>query len=288
MTEVSRRSLDLFSEGTRVAAEIFTPADAVPLNGFPAVLLCHGWGGLKDHLALYAKQFARNGFAAMVFDYRGWGESDGRIIAPRTAPRLLEAGDVTLTVRVLREIVDPIDQVADIKACLAVLATEPDVDAARIGIWGSSYGAGHAVWMTGNDERIKCAVAQIGGYDLPPRYRERARERAADKARGEIEPVVPQDGLDGVEGLKGVPDLARMAEHSQLSGAARIKAPTLFLDAEFEELNNRLENGWAAYMMVRQNALAEYDTYPCKHYGVYDEFYQPSVDRAVAWYKKYL
>ena len=288
MTDVGRRPLELFSEGTRIAAEIFTPADKAPPAGFPAVLLCHGWGGLKDHLALYARQFAQHGFVALVFDYRGWGESDGRIIATRAAPRLLDAGELVMTVRVLREIVDPIDQVADIKACLAVLATEPEVDATRIGIWGSSYGAGHAVYLTGHDDRIKCCVAQIGGYDLPSQYRDQARARAAAKARGEIEPVVPQEGLDGVEGLKGVPDLARMAEHSQLSGAARIKTPTLFLDAEFEELNNRLENGWAAYMMARQNARAEYDTYPCKHYGVYDEFYQPSVDRALGWYEKYL
>ena len=121
-----------------------------------------------------------------------------------------------------------------------------------------------------------------------PQHRAAARARAAEKALGKIDPVVPQNGLDGVEGLKGTPDIARMVEHSQLAGAARIKVPTLFLDAEYEELNNRWESGWAAYMMVRQNAPAEYDTYPCKHYGLYNEFFQPSVDRAIAWYGKYL
>lgn len=282
------KQVELFSEGTRLAAEIFTPAGDAAADGFPAILLCHDWGGLKGHLAKYAKKFARAGYTAMTFDYRGWGESDGRIIAAPGGPRLTEAAEMTLKVRVLREIVDPIDQTADVKNCLAFLATEPGVDAARIGIWGTSYGAGHAVVTAAYDDRIKAAVAQIGGFGFPAEYRDAARARAATKARGTIDPVVPQTGLDGVPGLMGTPDIARMVEHSQLRAAAAVHMPTLFLDAEFEELNNRLEHGFAAYMMVRQNAPAEYRTFPGKHYSVYDEFFEPSTDMALAWFGKYL
>jgi hypothetical protein len=103
-----------------------------------------------------------------------------------------------------------------------------------------------------------------------------------------LDTIVPQNGVDGIEGLKGTPDVGRMATHSQLAAAARIQVPTLILDAEFEELNNRLEHGWAAYMMIRQNAPAEYATYPCKHYVVYDEYYDDSTDRAIAWFSQYL
>lgn len=284
---VSRRAVELFSEGTRLAAEIFMPETATAKD-HPAILLCHGWGGLKDHLARYAEKFAEAGYAAMTFDYRGWGESDGRVIATRDAPPLLEAGEQTLTVRVLREIVDPVDQTTDIRNCLACLASEPGVDARRIGIWGTSYGGGHAVFTAGNDDRIKVAVAQIGGFGFPPEHRDWARGRAADKARGLIDTIVPQNGVDGVEGLKGTPDVARMAEHSQLQAAARVKVPTLIIDAEFEELNNRLEHGFAAYMMIRQNAPAEYHTYPCKHYDVYDEYFESSTDLALGWFHKYL
>lgn len=288
MAEANRRAVELWSEGTRLAAEIFTPATPAPEAGYPAILLCHGWGGLKDHLARYAEKFAGAGFIAMTFDYRGWGESDGRIITTRDGPRLLEAAEITLTVRVLREVVDPIDQTADVKNCLHFLASEPGVDAGRIGVWGTSYGGGHAVFTAGTDDRVRAVVAQIGGFGFPPEHRNWARERAADKVRGAYDPVVPQDGRDGVEGLKGTPDVARMVEHSQLGAAARVKVPALIIDAEFEELNNRLEHGWAAYMMIRQNAPAEYHTFPCKHYVVYDRYYDESTDMALAWFTKHL
>lgn len=288
MTKAARRAVDLYSEGTRLSAEIFTPPGQPPAEGWPAILLCHGWGGLKDHLARYANKFAKAGFLCMTFDYRGWGESDGRVIAvPGTEP-LIEAGEHTMTVRVLREIVDPVDQTTDIRNCLAYLWSEPEVDRARIGIWGTSYGGGHAVFTAGHDDRIRAVVAQIGGFGFPPEHLDWARGRAADKARGKLDTLVPQNGVDGIENLKGTPDVARMAVHSQLGAAARIQVPTLILDAEFEELNNRLEHGWAAYMMIRQNAPAEYATYPCKHYAVYDEHYDDSTDRAIAWFSRYL
>ncbi|TCJ38871.1 alpha/beta hydrolase [Parafrankia sp. BMG5.11] len=288
MSDIQQRDVELFSEGTRIAAEIFTPSSSKPAEGYPAILLCHGWGGLKDHLARYARKYAESGYLCMTFDYRGWGQSDGRVIAPRSGPPLLEAGERTMKVQVLREIVDPIDQTADIKNCLHVLASKPDVDSSRIGIWGTSYGGGHAVFTAGNDERIKAVVAQIGGFGFPPEHRDWARGRAAAKARGEIEPLVPQNGQDGVPGLKGTPDVARMVEHSQLGGAARVRVPTLIIDAEFEELNNRLEHGFTAYMMIRQNAPAEYHTYPCKHYVVYDEYFEQSTDLAVRWFGLHL
>ena len=106
--------------------------------------------------------------------------------------------------------------------------------------------------------------------------------------RDRINPVVPQNGLNGIEGLKGTPDVARMAEHSQLGAAAKVCVPTLIIDAEFEELNNRLEHGFTAYMMIRQNTYAEYHTYPCKHYTVYDDYFEDSTDRALKWFANFL
>ena len=41
-------------------------------------------------------------------------------------------------------------------------------------------------------------------------------------------------------------------------------------------------------MTTRQNAPAEYVTYPCKHYAVYDEHFDDATDRALAWFDKYL
>ncbi len=288
MHELSARPSTIFSEGTRLAADMYAPAGYGPATGRPAILLCHGWGGLKSQLVEYARAFARAGFFAMTFDYRGWGQSDGRIIPASGSPRLLEAGVRTLDVRVLREIVDPVDQTTDVRNCLAALVSEPGVDPARIGIWGTSYGGGHAVFVGGNDDRIRAIVAQIGGFDYPPEYRAEALLRATQKARGEIDPVVPQGGLDAAAGLQGTPDIARMAVHSRLAAAANVRVPTLIMDAEYEELVNRLEHGFTAYMIIRQHATCEYRTFPCDHYAVYHRFFDESVTAAIEWFHKYL
>lgn len=289
MTDVfTRRDFDLYSEGTRIAASLFLPStpDAGGV-GHPAILLAHGWGGLRDHLARYAEVFARAGFAALIFDYRGWGASDGRLIYEGDTP-LTTAGVKTLAVRVLRETIDPIDRAEDIMTALNFLATEPGIDTTRIGLRGTSYGGGHVAFVAGNDDRVKAVVAQIGGFGFPPEYRDAARARAGEKARGSFRPVVPQARLDGVPGLNGTPDIARMVAHSQLGGAAKVHVPTLIIDAEFEELNNRLEHGWAAYMMIRQNAPAAYHTFPCKHYAVYETHFDEATALALDWYNRYL
>src|SRR5688572_3717528 len=96
----------IWSEGGRLAADIYRPDDG-DSNPKPAVLLCHGWGGLKSHLGTYGRWFARNGLTSLVFDYRGWGESDGRIISARDTPMLTQAGEQTLRVHVVREVQDP-------------------------------------------------------------------------------------------------------------------------------------------------------------------------------------
>ncbi len=282
------KTVSVWSEGSRLAAVVVTPHGAHELR--PAILLCHGWGGLKDHLLrAYAETFAADGFVCMAFDYRGWGQSDGRAISSVESPPLTQAGEHTVKVRVIREVVDPIDQVADVRACFAWLLTEAGVDPARVGLWGSSYGGGLTTFVTGTDVRVKALVAQIGGYGHPAQdwYRDLAYKRMADKARGLIDPAVPQ-GVDGSPGLRGTPDIARQWGFSPLSAAEAIRVPTLFIDAEFEEYNDTGQQGGAAYDIVRRNAIAERTTFPCTHYKLYDEHLIPARQLALDWFQKYL
>lgn len=286
--KITRTSVTIWSEGSRLAAEVIRPAASAGPR--PAILLCHGWAGLKGHLAeRYAVPFAEAGYVCLVFDYRGWGDSDGRLISTPQAPGLTTAGPRTVEARVIRDLVDPIDQVADIRACLAWLLTEEGVDPTRVGLWGSSYGGGHVVVVAGTDERPKAVVAQIGGFGSPtpnPDWVAQQRKRAADKARALIDPPVPQN-IDAAPSLKGVPDIARQLFHSPIQAAEGVRAPTLFIDAEFEEYAEPATHGYIAEVVAR-HAVTERVTFPCKHYAIYDAFHAPALKLAVDWFDKHL
>ena len=190
--------------------------------------------------------------------------------------------------RPVREVVDPFDQVCDITASLDFLETEPRVDPQRIGIWGSSYGGGHAVYVGARDSRIQAIVAQVAPYRPMggDEFEARASSRAAGKARGEFGPIPP--AADGAPGLAGTPDLAKMIRYRPIDTAERIRVPTLIIDAEREDLFDREQNGVALYEIVRKNTAAEYRTYPCRHYEIYDKYYREASTLALDWFTRYL
>jgi pimeloyl-ACP methyl ester carboxylesterase len=75
----------------------------------------------------------------MTFDYKGWGESEG----PRS--RLA-----------------PWSRVADVQAALTYLGALPEVDPARLGLYGTSYGGATVVWVAAIDPRVACTVSVVG------------------------------------------------------------------------------------------------------------------------------
>ena len=169
---VATRSVEIWSDGTRLAGDLFYPKDLEPGEKLPAIVLCHGWGGTKRHLNNpvygYAPQFAAEGYFVLTFDYRGWGESDGRLVARDKMPEPDENGEVTVRAQVIRDVVSPIERIEDISACISWLELEPGVDRNRIGLWGTSFGGGNIVWMAAHDKRVKCVCTQVG--DVNTRY----------------------------------------------------------------------------------------------------------------------
>jgi uncharacterized protein len=75
----------IMSEGTRLAAELFF-SKSLDGKKLPTIILCHGWGGTAAALRPEAIAFARAGYLAVAFDYRGWGESDGRVVLTKALP----------------------------------------------------------------------------------------------------------------------------------------------------------------------------------------------------------
>lgn len=130
------------SHGTRCAAWFYAPRVGVgelAEERPPLVVMGHGLGGTR-HMRLdsYARTFAEAGIAALVFDYRGFGDSEG-------APR---------------QIVDVKQQLADWHAALAYARAELPIDSARIAVWGTSFGGGHVMQVAADDPALAAAVAQ--------------------------------------------------------------------------------------------------------------------------------
>ena len=130
------------SDGLKLAGIVETPADLKPGERRPAFIVLHGFGGNKDGQGqtVVAKQFTDWGFVTLRIDFRGCGASEG------------ERGRIIC-----------LDQVADTRNAVSYLATRPEVDAQRIALVGSSFGAAVAVFTGGADSRV-AAVISCGGW----------------------------------------------------------------------------------------------------------------------------
>jgi uncharacterized protein len=135
-----KRPSSFYSEESRIAADLFLPADFKPGQRRPGVVLCHGFTGVRQlMLEDYAQVFATAGYVSLIFDYRGFGDSEG----PKW--RLL-----------------PLEQVDDIRNAITWLEAQPEVDPQKIGLWGTSFGGAHAPYVAAVDGRVKAAVGQVG------------------------------------------------------------------------------------------------------------------------------
>ncbi len=135
-----KRAVEFYSEGFKLVGDIYVPDGLPSGEQRAAVLLCHGYTGVKDlYLPDNAKTLNDAGYVVMTFDYKGWGESEG------TRSRLA-----------------PYSRVADVQAAMTYLGMQPEADADRIGLYGTSYGGATVSWTGAVDQRAKCIVSVVG------------------------------------------------------------------------------------------------------------------------------
>jgi uncharacterized protein len=142
---VKRTDVEFEAEGgVKLRGWLLSPGGPGP---YPAITMAHGYAGVKEHgLERFARAFAEDGFIVLVHDHRGFGSSDGEP----------------------RQDVDPWRQIGDWRRAISFLETRPQVDAERIGLWGTSYAGGHAIVLGATDRRLRCVVAQVpttSGYE---------------------------------------------------------------------------------------------------------------------------
>ena len=131
-----REDVQFPSGGELISAWLYRPPGSGPV---PLLVMAHGLGAVRSmRLDAYAERFSAAGYACLVFDYRNFGDSEGR---PR---QLLDIGM----------------QLADWAAAVSYARTLAGVDYTRIGLWGTSFGGGHVIATAARLPGIAAAVAQ--------------------------------------------------------------------------------------------------------------------------------
>lgn len=288
--DVAFRTVSILSEGVRLHGEVFRPAAAGDRK-LPTIVMAHGWGGTASGFRADAVQMARAGFQVLAFDYRGWGESDSRVILTRPQPPLPPDRKFTAEVEAVRGYVDPSEQAQDWFNVLNWAAADPSVDAGRLGVRGSSFSGGLVVHVAARDPRVRALVSQVASIPSspPPGTSNPAaaamQAQAARMARGEV--GYPEPGAQVVGALVGAPIGDKLLRWTPGDDASRVTAAALFIVAEHEELFDNRPN--AVLASTRVAGPSKLVTLPgIKHYGVYGERREEAVDLAIAWFKEHL
>ena len=133
-----RREETFESGGARCAADLYLPDHTG--QPVPCVVMGHGGSGTKGlGLDRWAHAFTAAGIAALAFDYRGFGASDGRP----------------------RQVIDIDAQRDDYHAAIRHARRLPDIDARRVALWGTSLSGGHVLAVAADDPAIAAVVSQV-------------------------------------------------------------------------------------------------------------------------------
>jgi acetyl esterase/lipase len=291
--DVDHQEVTVWSQGVRLAADIYKPKGLTADQKLPGILLVPGWGGSKENLKKnYGPHFAELGFIVLAFDYKSWGKSDGPILPSKALAHSEEAIKLDINVTHVRKVVEPFSMLADVRAALHYLGGETQVMPNNLGIWGTSLGGGLAMVMAASDDRIKVLVDQVGPVNYVHNLREMPAEMARKietlTARG-ILPPYPDASMAKNPALKGYPNWAAMKRFNPMNYVDQLNVPTLIIDAENETLFDRTQNGVLLHNSIKDRVQAKYIAYPGGHYSLYKGDNQKAAFKEASdWLVKYL
>lgn len=137
------------SNNLNVVANMYFPENFDENNQYPAIVVNHPAGGVKEQTAgLYAERLATLGYVTMAYDASYQGESEGQ-------PHNLE---------------NPSSRVEDVRAAVDYFNTLDFIDDSRIGALGICAGGGYTIKAAQTEKRIK-AVVGISAADIGQNFR---------------------------------------------------------------------------------------------------------------------
>jgi fermentation-respiration switch protein FrsA (DUF1100 family) len=241
MSEAKREPFTFTSGGDRVVGVLYVPAG----RAVAAVVTTGPLTSVKEQATgAYARALAERGFAAVAFDHRTFGESDGQ-------PRQFE---------------QPESKAADVSAAVTALIADERTKGLPVVAVGVCAGAGYMARAVADDARIRAFAGVAGYYSDPAGFAETSpreyqaaieRGRAAERRwreTGEADtiPAVSPDGGDVAMPLReayeyygtprgavanytngfAVQSLAYTASFDAQEAAARIRVPFLLVHSE--------------------------------------------------------
>lgn len=295
-----RKNVVFTSKGLSCRGWLYMPENIDSRQKVPVIVMAHGFSAVKEQaLPSFAERFSKAGFGVLLFDYRYFGSSDGE---PRCQ-------------------LFPLEMVEDYRNAITWACQQPNADADRIGVWGTSFSGGLAAYTGTVDKRVKAVVAQVPSLTNPEfrRSMDPARwdsvgaflleDRIARYKTGAIKymKVVAPEGepciLPGAETYEAYMELESEAPNWRnevtLESLEKVRefdpvslihlmAPTALLVIAAENDNLiPLDTIKAAYDIAAQPK--DLVVHPIKHFDVYkDPWLTKVADEAVAWFSEYL
>ena len=166
--------------GIDISANVYTPASYNPGKKYPAVVVAHPNGGVKEQVAgLYAQRLAEQGYITITADAAYQGASGG---LPRNVDK-------------------PANRIEDIRGMADFITQYAGVDANRLGLLGICGGGGYSLKAAQTDKRFKSVatlsmfnsgLVRRNGYmdsqisTIQERLQQASDARAQEAAGGEV------------------------------------------------------------------------------------------------------
>ncbi|EAQ45233.1 hypothetical protein MED193_05366 [Roseobacter sp. MED193] len=190
IAQVETRTVTFENEGAVLSGTLYLPEDRGE-GPLPTVVVTGAWTSVQEQMpANYAREMAERGFAALTFDFRGWGKS----------------GDLPNNVRFVES---PEAKTSDIKAAFEFVATLSEVDADHINGLGICASAGYMVDAVADNPLVdrlglvapwlhnkEIAESVYGGKEGVAGLIEISH--AAQAKGGELIPAAGPEGAEGV------------------------------------------------------------------------------------------
>ncbi len=123
-----KKRVTFASENQTLVGDLYLPGDYQAGDRLPGVIVSGSWTSVKEQMpGGYAARLADRGYAALAFDFRGWGES---------------ASGTPLN---LKYVEHPREKTKDIIAAANYLSSRPEVDNTRLATLGVCASAGYAI-----------------------------------------------------------------------------------------------------------------------------------------------